>query len=31
LGLLADDELLARSIESQFETLIGRGLVRGVL
>lgn len=31
LGLLADDELLARSIESQFETLIGRGLVRSVL
>jgi len=28
LGLLADDELLARSIETQFETLIDRGLVR---
>lgn len=31
LGLLADDELLARSIESQFETLIDRGMVRSVL
>lgn len=30
LGLLADDELLARSIESQFETLIDRGMVRKV-
>jgi len=30
LGLLADDELLARSIESQFETLIERNLVRSV-
>lgn len=30
LGLLADDELLARSIESQFETLIDRGMVRSV-
>lgn len=31
LGVLAEDELLARSIESQFEALIDRGLVRPLL
>lgn len=31
LGLPVDDELLARSIESQFETLIQRGLVSRLL
>lgn len=31
LGLLVEDELLARSIENQFETLIQRGLVRSCL
>lgn len=31
LGLLVDDELLARSIEGQFESLIQRGLVMSLL
>lgn len=31
LGVLANDERLARSIESQFEALIDRGLVRNVV